>query len=253
MSHHAETRGQRTVKHERSAGASRYPPSAVVATVAVACFVVGTFAWHRLTPPDNTQVAAKVRRSGPLVEDDMELESLLAGSAKIDATRAAQTAFCVNGWYWATDETLDLRVVVSTSERFLRVAEIATGNDFPYNLIIDVETDLIESGAKPNISEVSLRIRQIYGDEAVSDYLKSTSTPVSETNRSRFVVYAVNETMTRQFIYFIDTDHIDKEAISRFVAEPGLKQSYTVQISGGATVSVDPDACVSDLGQSPFN
>ena len=209
----------------------------------IAAAVIGSFIWKRATGPDDSQLVLELSRSGSGVASDQALDALLAGSADIDVLRAAKVALCVNGWYWATDVALDLDVVVSTSGRYTRVAEVAASGAYSNDLIAAVEQELLGVEANPSLQLLTAKTRKSFGDDALDAYLSATANEPSPSAKQRFVVYATNSTMTRQLIFFVDTDRLDRTAISRFVSEPGTRGQYQVQVAGGEPVDVSRDDC----------
>lgn len=151
--------------------------------------------------------------------------------------------YCVNGWYWATDVTLNLEVVVSTSGRYLRVAEIAASGDYPNDLIVAVEEELLGTETRPSLPFLASETRRRFGDDALAAYLSATADDPSPSAKQRFVVYATNTTTTRQLIFFVDTDRLDRSAISRFVGEPFTEDQHRVQVAGEEPVDVSRGDC----------
>lgn len=178
------------------------------------------FVYHRVTQPDDSQVLMRISRSGDLVVDDHDLHKMLTGDRVIPPTLAL-AAYCVNGWYWATDITVDLDVVVSSSERLVRAAEIIAEEDFPVDLVRSVEgRRLSTGGGSLGVSELSSEVLRRFGDEQMERYSAAVAEPPSAGSFDRFLVFAASSTIREQYIYFIDLDRRDRAAIRRFDSQP---------------------------------
>lgn len=67
---------------------------------------------------DDPQRVFLLERSGSRIDQDSELDARLAGDLALE-DRTIRAAYCVNGWYWADDVTLDTVVLVATSPRLV--------------------------------------------------------------------------------------------------------------------------------------
>jgi len=171
---------------------------------------------------DEQQVVMRVERDGPRVNEDSKLSDLLAGDIVLEE-RTAQAAYCVNGWYWANDVTLNLLVLVATSPRLVRAAEVAEAGDFDVVMATAVEQSLLDSDVDPEnvtVSDLDAQVRDRWDVADLEAYLQATSLPASEGASQRFVVYAVSRTTSRQRVYFIDLGQADRAAIYRFAEDP---------------------------------
>jgi hypothetical protein len=181
---------------------------------------------------------------GEFVHSDRELNARLAGQLDVDRS-AAVAAYCVNGWYWETDVTLDLDVLVSSSERFYRVAELASDGTFRPELVAAVEQDLLKTvGGSPSLEQVSRRTRDLYGDTAIRDYLAASAEAASPASLDRYVIYAVSTTVWDQYVYVIDLERRDRAAIRRFGNGPTFGGKDEVVIAGAdEPILVNQDDC----------
>lgn len=179
---------------------------------------------------DERQVVMRPERDGPYVDQDSELNDRLAGNVVLEE-RTAQAAYCVNGWYWLDDVTVDLTLLVATSPRLVRAAEVVDAGDFDLAMATAVEQSLLDSDADPEnvtVSDLDAEVRDRWDVADLEAYLEATSLPPSEAASQRFVVYAVSETTTRQHVYFIDLEQADRAAINRFAQSPNLENEILV-------------------------
>jgi len=177
----------------------------------------GGIVYNRVTQPDGAQVVLEFERDGPRVNDDPTLVAAFGGDLSVDES-LAQWAYCVNGWYWYTDVTLDTLVLVSTNERFVRAAELAAGSQFDAGLVEAVEHAVFDDPDRDDVSadDLPAGVRNQYGTEDLRLYLEAVNEPPSAAARDRFVVYAGSRTIWDQFIMFIDLHNLDRAAIERF-------------------------------------
>lgn len=183
---------------------------------------------------DERQVVMRVERDGTAVDRDSELNGLLAGDIVLEE-RTAQAAYCVNGWYWANDVTLDLTVLVATSPRLVRAAEVVEAGDFDVVMASAVEQSLLDSDVDAEnvtVSDLDAQVRDRWDVADLEAYLQATSLPASEAASQRFVVYAVSRTTSLQRVYFIDLGQADRAAILRFAQRPNLENDIFVAGSG---------------------
>ena len=175
--------------------------------------------------PDEQQVVMHIERDGSFVNEDSELNDLLAGDVVLDE-RTVRAAYCVNGWYWANDVTLDLTVLVATSPRLVRAAEVADAGDFDVVMATAVEQSLLDSDVDAEnvtVSDLDAQVRDRWDVADLAAYLQATSLPASEAASQRFVVYAVSTTTSQQYVYFIDLEQADRAAILRFAQRPNFE------------------------------
>ena len=214
------------------------------------CVLVGTWFLVRRAAPDAGQELVVLDRAGPLVVRDDAFVRGMSGAVPADA-RSALEAFCVNGPYWASDVTVDLDVVVVTSERFYRVAELVASGTYDSTMVDAVESSLLEGDEFfDDLASVDRETIDRFGEDRVRSYLAAARQRAADDALENFVVYAVSSTTTRQHVYVIDLQRVDREAVRRFVSNPSLGASYDVVIAGGQTVVVDPDACVEAMASN---
>lgn len=84
-------------------------------------FFVGAVVWQHTSGPSNGQEVFHMTRGAGSVVDDVSLDRLLGGVAALPAD-AGVVAYCVNGWYWATDVIADTNVVVASADRYYHAA-----------------------------------------------------------------------------------------------------------------------------------
>jgi hypothetical protein len=179
---------------------------------------------------DERQVVMRLERDGPRVNQDSELNDRLAGDVVLEE-RTAQAAYCVNGWYWLDDVALNLTLLVATSPRLVRAAEVVDAGDFDVAMATAVEHSLLDSDVDPEnltMSDLGAEVRGRWDVADLEAYLQATSLPASEAASQRFVVYAVSTTTTQQYVYFIDLERADRAAINRFAQEPGWDEEILV-------------------------
>lgn len=219
------------------------PRSQQVAFVVIVTMFIGWIAYNRLTIPDSSQVVFRLERRGDTVFEDEGLAAELLGPLALDQA-TVWSAYCVNGWYWATDVTLDTNVVVATKERLVRAAELVVGGEYSSELAAEVEAELL-ADPDPGVVEVgdlSVKVQERFGTEALSRYLDSARQEPSAGATRRFVVYAVSVTLSKQSIYFIDLEHLDRGAIGRFSSMSGLGQDE-VRVAGGTSIRAGNAGC----------
>ncbi len=228
------------------AGADRANDRWAMRVFAVAMLGVLGLAWWlvRANRPHGEQVVLRLDRSGALVSDDEQLARDLSGDVVVDQDVAA-TAFCVNGPYWMSDVTLDLEVVVATSSRLYRVAELVASGRWPRALATRVETDLLAAAPSVSVEDVDDVVIREFGRQRVEAYLADAAVAPSRDVADNFVVYAVSTTVWDQSIYVIDRRHIDRGAVERFAGEdPFGGRPYEVRVSGqSARFAVDRQTC----------
>ena len=203
------------------------------------------FAWwvSRAALPDDGQEVLRLERSGPLVVHDERLARELSGTLEIDE-RAAATAFCVNGPYWAGDVTVDLDVVVSTNPRHYRVGELVDDHHWSRSLVTAVEADLISTDDGSDIGSVSDEVLARFGRSQVEAYLADAAKAPSTDVVDAYLVYAVSTTASAQQLYIIDRRRLDRDAIARFAASGPLgSDEYAVELAGGSAVEVRRSDC----------
>jgi hypothetical protein len=209
--------------------------------------LVGGLLYRRSSQPSDDQVVMRFERAGPFAQQDRGLVNYLAGSEPAP-TGIATTAFCVNGWYWATDITLDLDVVVGSSDRLLRAAQLVADGSYPVGLVSAIESPALRALEPPpvGVAEVSESIVATYGVAMVRNYLVEAGEFPSAVARERFVLFAASETTTNQFIFVIDLTKLDRAAIGRFIDGPpliGRSASAAVIAGTDKEVAVDDSMC----------
>lgn len=196
----------------------------------VFAFLIWTFVDRRSSGPSSEQEVMRIERSAGRVETDGSLDDLLGGRAAIPAS-AVVAAYCVNGWYWATDVTLNTNVVVASKDRLINAAAFVADGSFPKEFVTAVEREILERELEtPAAAELSEALRARFGEERLTSYLARATQPATAANLERFVVYAVSESTYRQRIEFIDLERRDRNAIRRFMGE--LSGGHAVRIGG---------------------
>ena len=193
---------------------------------------------------DGPQVVMRIERDGPLVNEDVTLAERLSGGLVVE-DRTAQAAYCVNGPDWADDVTLDTIVMVSTSPRLVRAAELVGEGEFDADMAVAVESDLLASGTdgEPSVSELAMSIRDGWGDPDLKAYLAATALPASPEASRRFVVYAASWSTYGQLLTFADLERADRAAIERFAEMPDLGDDEILIAGDQASVSMNSRDC----------
>ena len=164
----------------------------------------------------------RLERSGPPIPEDEALRMALAGDLVLEA-RTGRAGYCVNGWYWADDVALNTVIVVATSTRLVRAAELVAAGDAEEAMAAAVETDLLgSSDDEPTVADLDQQTRDEWPERDLLEYLAATAESPSPEAAGRFVVYAVSQTIWDQFIYFVDLDRANRTAIARFAQMPDL-------------------------------
>ncbi len=187
----------------------------------------------------------RLHRDGGRVERDDRLGVLLAGGIDV-SDDVAFAAYCVNGWYWATDVTLNTNVVVASNDRYVRAAELVAGSVFGADLVAAVESERVsrEPGSTVSVASLSEWVIREFGVAPLEQYLLAIKEPPSEGASERFVVYAVSESTTEQLIYFVDLQRLDRAAINRFADQFRIEIGATVSVAGSTEpVPVDRHDC----------
>jgi len=199
----------------------------------------------RTTQPTVEQVAIRLERQGPRVRQDRHLELQLSGNLEV-TDLAVQAAYCVNGWYWATDVTLNLQIVVGTNGQLVRAAELVASGSYDRDLAEAVEKERMGLDARDlTIELLPQSIPARFGAETVEGYLAESALPSSETANRRYVVYAVSRSTSAQFVYVVDLQNADTAAVDRFASEQRLSLgSDDIEVAGNnRVVTVDRDQC----------
>jgi hypothetical protein len=218
-----------------------------VAFVVVTTALVGGLLYRRSTQPSDEQVVMRFERSGPRVQQDDDLIAYLAGSEP-PSNEIATAAFCVNGWYWATDVTLNTRVVVGGSDRLLRATELVADGSYSVGLVSAIESTALRNldPAPVESAQVPKSVVEEYGAETVGDYLADVARPPATESRERFVLFAASASTSEQYIFVIDLDQLDRAAIKRFIDGGPLigRNATEVVIAGtGEAIAVDDGMC----------
>lgn len=225
---------------------SRWPQFVAIGLAFAA--VVGALWLRAATVPDSAQVVIRFERRGGRAQQDQELIEFLAGSQPADP-ESAVAAYCVNGWYWAIDDTLNLSVVVGSRDRLIEAAALAESGRHDATLVSAIEAaDLnSETGTLVDVSQVPESILTSFGADAVERYLADVSRPPAQESRDRFVVFAVSITTSRQSVFVIDLDHLDTDAIRRFIGHRGFGVTGNDVVVAGRdrTLYVDESDCES--------
>ena len=193
---------------------------------------------------DGPQVVMRIERDGPLVNDDVTLAERLSGGLVVE-DRTARAAYCVNGWDWVDDVTLDTIVMVSTLPRLLRAAELVGEGEFDADMAVAVEADLLASDTdgEPSVSELSMTIRDGWGDP---DLRPTWRRQLLLPRRRRHVA---SSCMPRswstygQFLTFVDLERADRAAIERFAEMPDLGDDEILIAGDQASVSMNSRDC----------
>lgn len=205
-------------------------------------FFVGAVVWQYTSGPSNGQEVFHVTRGAGSVVDDVSLDRLLGGVAALPAD-AGVVAYCVNGWYWATDVNADTNVVVASADRYYNAAQAVVDGSFDRELVVAVEDEVFKNELiRPQLEDLSGGLRPRHGDESLDAYLVAVSGPASEATLRRFVVYAASESTSQQRLQFIDLAHRDRDAIRRFMNELGGRSVVRVA-AFPERVDVSRDAC----------
>jgi hypothetical protein len=119
---------------------------------------------------------------------------------------------CVNGWYWATDVTLNTDVMVETKERLVRAAELVANGEYTSDLAAAVEAVLLDQPDPGTFDAGALpgKLLERFGKKELSSYLEAAQVEPSAYASRRFVVYAVSVTLAQQSVYLIDLEHVDR-------------------------------------------
>lgn len=238
-------RSNTTSEWDPTPGRVRLDRVGKIALALVLIAIVWILVDTRRSIPNGDQVVVRLHRDGGSVDSDDDLHALLAGSIDV-SDDVAFAAYCVNGGYWATDVTVNTRVLVGSNDRYVRAAELVSGSVFGVDLVAAVESERI--GRKPGstVSVASLPdwvIRE-FGVVPLEQYLAAIKEPPSEGASERFVVYAVSESTTEQLIYFVDLQRLDRAAINRFADEFRIEIGATVSVAGSPErVPVDRHEC----------
>lgn len=177
-------------------------------------------------------------RGGKVTEDDRVLDRL-AGDAEPTAGAIA-AAVCVNDDMFLTDVTLRPVVVVSSSSRFLRLAELLAAGEVDAGVAGAIEALLFED---PGLSVSEVSSASGVGPGAVEDYLDATSQAPSAESADRFVVFIASRHLDKQRLFIIDREGVDYSSL-----ELSDKTSFTtlVFVDGGwVEVDAGPDDCAS--------
>jgi hypothetical protein len=193
---------------------------------------------------DDRQVVMRLERNGTAVDRDSELNRRLAGDLLVEE-RTAQAAYCVNGWYWAEDVTLDKLVLVATSPRLVRVAEVVEAGDIDVAMAAAVEHFFLDTDVEPEavgVLDLPVEVRDRWDLADLGAYLEATSAPPSAGASQRFVAYAVSTTTSEQYVYIVDLERADRGAISLF-AQDEIWNEEVLVAGSGTNVSMKSGDC----------
>jgi hypothetical protein len=221
---------------------------AVLVTAAVVAILglSGGFYYRNFIYVD-THVVVRFERQGGRVEDDADLTTYLGGSETPSATLAT-AAFCVNGGYWRKDETLNLVAVVGSVDRLVRAAELVADGSYPSALVTAIEGPALRSLSAPvvGVDEVADSVVEDFGRDVVRRYLADVAVVPGAAARERFLVFAASSTLWEQYVYLVDLDDLNRDAIDAFVDGPFSisGDAEDVIIGGtGARIRVTDDMC----------
>jgi len=184
---------------------------------------------------DDRQVVFRVERDGSRVDQDSELNERLAGDLVLE-DRTVRAAYCVNGWYWADDVTLNTVVRVATSPQLVRAAQLVAAAEVDADMAWAVETWLLTSPHETgeDFAALSSDVRDRWDRADLEAYLSARSVPPSSEAARRFVVFAASRSVWSQFIFFVDLDNANRAAIERFSEMPDLGPDE-IGVAGSAT------------------
>jgi len=192
---------------------------------------------------DRPEIVMRFERDGPRVNEDRKLADDWAGDLVIEA-RTAQAAYCVNGFDWVEDVTLNTIILVSTTPRLVRAAElVADGEDVDMATAVEVELLAAGRSGVPSIDDLSDEVRERWGESALAAYLEATAEPPSVEAARRFVVYAASWSTYGQYITFVDLARADRDAIERFARMPDLGVDDILIAGGQAPVPMNSRDC----------
>jgi hypothetical protein len=238
-------RSNTTSEWDPTPGRVRLDRVGKIALALVLIAIVWILVDKRLSVPSDDQVVIRLHRDGGWVDSDDDLHAQLAGSIDV-SDDVAFAAYCVNGWYWATDVTLDETVLVASNDRYVRAAELVSGSVFGVDLVAAVESERIshKPGSTMSVASLPEWVIREFGVAPLGQYLLAIEEPPSDGASERFVVYAVSESTTEQLIYFVDLQRIDRAAINRFADQFRIEIGATVSVAGSPEpVPVDRHEC----------
>lgn len=193
---------------------------------ACALLLIATALFGCSTPAEVEPTGAvllEIERSGPRVNQDGELAGLLRGDAAPDAD-LIRAAGCHNAVRWLQDESLNTSLVISTSSRLVRIAEILAGEDVNSDLVVLAETSFW-NGSDLEV----LALEAGFSTEEVRDFETLVAQQPTEQSLRRFVVYVSSETTSRQAIIYLDGDRL---VISSAASLAGPEPTLDPEIAG---------------------
>lgn len=144
--------------------------------------------------------------TGDRVVQSGELVATLAGDL-MPSNSLRSDAACQNMQDWTNDVTLNNTLVVATSPRFVRAAELVESGEFPAKLIALVEQQILK-GSTPKVTDAMEQAD--FGQTDLDAVLVALAEPPAPESLDRFVVYAASSTTTLVRISFLDTAALPK-------------------------------------------
>ncbi len=211
--------------------------------------VVGSGCWNRpdsnaeYWPTQKSSILLTIYRDGGAVMSDTELVAVLSGAQR-PADRLIRVAGCRNVLEWRHDFSLDLEMLVSSSPRLVRVAELLASGEVTVRTAAAVETVTnFGQDEPPNDGLVEAGISRLELERYVSlvnepPYVSLVNEPPSPDAVNRYVVYAASNKLTSQFIEFVDAERFKPIGASGFGA-----RVLDVSVAGGEAVSFSSSDC----------
>lgn len=202
--------------------------------------VIGSGCWNRpdsngeYWPTQKSSILLTIYRDGGTVTSDTELVAVLSGAQR-PADRLIRVAGCRNVLDWRHDFSLDLEMLVSSSPRLVRVAELLASGEVTERTAAAVET-LTNFGQDepPNDGLVEAGIPRL----ELERYVSLVNEPPSPDAVDRYVVYAASNKLTSQFIEFVDSERFKPIGASGFGA-----RVLDVSVAGGEAVRFSSSDC----------
>ena len=216
--------------------------------VVAACLIV-LFVWPavsarwRASGSDGTVVSMRVEFDGAAFGSSVNRR--LAGDLVVPEF-LQDAAMCHNGPSFLADRTLNNAVVVASVPELVRAAELGTSGEFSFDLIRDVELQILSEGESSVLAEAD-------GDDQLSHqiraYLTSRSEPPGDEAQLRFVAYAVARNLWGDgYLRLVDVTDLDSDAIMAFARTVATPE---IHVAGEQSAGrrVDPSHCVAVLDQ----
>jgi hypothetical protein len=143
-------------------------------------------------------------KTGSRVHDSAEVVAMLSGDL-IPSRELIVAASCHNVGVWLDDWALNNRIVVGTSARLVRVAQMIAEAEVNASLAVVLE-EQVWRGGQPQLTDGLREAGFDQGD--VDSYVAlSEQTPSAEA-AARYVVYAVSGTTTEVMVSYLDTANL---------------------------------------------